>query len=148
MHCQLSRRFIFVPISVLLAMGFCIARGSGLGTALAQAPGKPAENRPVLVIDRPPVRIIEDNHPTFNAIAMDMKRGEVFLANSNEASNPGIFVYPAQFPPTDRVIEPRRIIAGAKPGLGQTCGVAVSPEYMELYAVEGDGGDLKVFPLG
>jgi DNA-binding beta-propeller fold protein YncE len=147
MRNQIKRHFILVPLCFLLAALFRIVSSTWFATALAQVPGKTAENRPALVIDRPPVRVIEDNHPTFNAIAMDMKRSEVFLANSNEASNPGIFVYPMQFPPSDKVIEPRRIIAGANPGLGQTCGLAVSPEFMEVYAVEGDGGDLKVFPL-
>jgi DNA-binding beta-propeller fold protein YncE len=93
------------------------------------------------------VRVIEDNHPTFNAIAMDSDGGEVFIANSNAASNPGIFIYPVEFQPTDRIMEPRRVIAGINAGLGQTCGVAVSPEHNEIYTSEGDSGPMKVFPL-
>ena len=108
---------------------------------------KSPDGRPMIVIDRAPARVIEDNHPTFNAIALDPDRNEVFVANNNEASNPGIFVYPTEFAPTDKVLEPRRVIAGGNPGLGQTCGLAISTKFKEIYAVEGDGGAMKVFPL-
>lgn len=124
-------------------------RAGGMNNSSEPQPPFPKspDGRPFIVIDRPPERVIEDNHPTFNAIAMDVDSGEVFVANNNEASNPGIFVYPTQFTPTDKIMEPRRVIAGVNPGLGQTCGLAVSPQFKEIYAVEGDGGAMKVFPL-
>jgi DNA-binding beta-propeller fold protein YncE len=162
---HLRRRGHLLALVILIVAASWI--GSGLRVAVAQEggggrrpqvlpgdvagaqayPKDAANGRPTIVIDRAPVRIVEDNHPTFNAIAMDVERGEVFIANSNEASNTGIFVYPTQFQPTDKILEPRRVISGPKADLGQTCGVAVSPEFKEIYAVEGDGGDMKVFPM-
>lgn len=121
-----------------------------------QAPAKPAAQvrpkaamrRPIMVVDRPPVRVLEDANPTFNAIALDPAGKEVFLSNNNKASTPSVLVYPTQFRQTDRVMEPRRRIAGTNSRLGDFCGMAVSPQSKEIFTVQGEDTEMKVFPIG
>jgi len=131
--------------AILAVCALCVATASH---TTAQAPAKPALRRPVMVIDRPPVRVLEDANPTFNAIAMDATDKEVFISNNNKASVPSILVYPTQFRQTERVMEPRRRIAGANSRLGDFCGMALSPENKEIYTVQGEDTEMKVFPIG
>lgn len=114
----------------------------------AQAPARTAARRPVVAIDRPPARVLEDANPTFNAIALDAAGKEVFISNNNKASTPSILVYPTEFRPGDRVMEPRRRIAGPVSRLGDICGMALSPQHKEIYTVQGEETEMKVFPLG
>jgi DNA-binding beta-propeller fold protein YncE len=113
----------------------------------AKAPPRTAARRPVMVVDRPPARVLEDANPTFNAIALDADANEVFISNNNKASTPSILVYATQFRPGDRVMEPRRRIAGPISRLGDVCGVALSPQNKEIYTVQGEETEMKVFPL-
>jgi DNA-binding beta-propeller fold protein YncE len=131
--------------AILTACVLCVAAASH---TTAQAPAKSALRRPVMVIDRPPVRVLEDANPTFNAIAMDATDKEVFISNNNKASVPSILVYPTQFRQTERVMEPRRRIAGANSRLGDFCGMGLSPENKEIYTVQGEDTEMKVFPIG
>ncbi|PYS07538.1 MAG: hypothetical protein DMG17_30635, partial [Acidobacteria bacterium] len=82
-----------------------------------------------------------------SGIAIDTQRDEVFMTNDKESAEPGIMVYPTQFQPTDRVMEPKRRLAGPKTNLALPCGVAVSPEFQEMFAVSGDGQDINIFPM-
>lgn len=116
------------------------------GVAVAQDRGSTAERRP-LVLDRAPVRNIADPNPVFRAVAVDTGRGEVFMANDKESAGASVLVYPAEFAPTDRIMEPRRRIAGSRADLGMVCGVALSPETGELYTISGETGALNVYPL-
>jgi DNA-binding beta-propeller fold protein YncE len=108
--------------------------------------GEGSEGRP-LVLDRAPVRSIEDPNPVFRAVTIDAEHGEVFFANDKESAGTSVLVYPTQFSPTDRPLEPRRRIAGPDTDVGMACGVAVSPPHGELYTVSGETGTLNVFPL-
>jgi DNA-binding beta-propeller fold protein YncE len=105
-----------------------------------------SERRP-LVLDRAPVRSIEDPNPVFRAVTIDTEHGEVFFANDKESAGTSVLVYPSQFRPTDRILEPRRRIAGPSTDVGMVCGVAVAPQHGELYTVSGETGTLNVFPL-
>jgi DNA-binding beta-propeller fold protein YncE len=108
--------------------------------------GESTERRP-LVLDRAPVRSLEDPNPVFRAVAIDAEHGEAFFANDKESAGTSVLVYPTQFPPTDRIAEPRRRIAGPETDLGMVCGVAVSSRHGEIYTVSGETGALNVFPL-
>ncbi|MGH2399820.1 MAG: YncE family protein, partial [bacterium] len=99
------------------------------------------------VLDRAPVRSLEDPNPVFRAVAIDTEHGEVFFANDKESAGTSVIVYPTQFDPADR-LEPSRRIAGPRTDLGMVCGVGVSPQHGELYTVSGETGALNVFPLG
>ncbi|MBI2816807.1 MAG: hypothetical protein HYX72_07690 [Acidobacteria bacterium] len=145
-----KKRMSLVVLVILSCTGVAVTVLSGAGGVLAAQAQKVqsgAEKRPVVVIDRPPLRRISDPNPVFNGIAMDVERGEVFLANDNRASGASISVYPTEFPATDDVMEPKRKIAGPKARLGMVCGLSVSPEFREMYFVNNDAGDnLGVFP--
>lgn len=132
-------------VAVLLPSVLWIAGGQRLGVVIAQKLAKNPPKAP-LVLDRAPVRIIADPNPVFSGIAVDSKNDEVFITNDSEAG-PSVLVYPTQFPPTESVIEPRRRIAGPKSRMELPCGVAVSPEYKEMYVATGDGQNVHVYPL-
>ncbi len=112
----------------------------------AQQRSNPPEKRP-LVLDRAPARTIADPNPVFRAIVIDSDHGEVFMANDKESAGTSVLVYPTQFPPTNRIMEPSRRIAGPKTDLGMVCGLAVSIKSGELYSVSGETGTLNVYPL-
>ena len=88
-----------------------------LGPAAAQERGRTSERRP-LVLDRAPVRSLEDPNPVFRAVAIDTEHEEVFFANDKESAGTSVLVYPTQFQPTNRIMEPRRRVAGPKTDLG------------------------------
>ena len=69
------------------------------------------------------------------------------MANDKESAGASVLVYPTQFTPTDRIMEPRRRIAGPKTDLGMVCGLSMSVEHGELYSVSGETGTLNAFPL-
>jgi DNA-binding beta-propeller fold protein YncE len=117
-----------------------------VGPAAAQERDGTSGRRP-LVLDRTPVRSLEDPNPVFRAVAIDTEHAEVFFANDKESAGTSVLVYPTQFRPTDRILEPRRRIAGPKTDLGMVCGLALSPQHGELYTVSGETGTLNVFPL-
>src|SRR6267143_593030 len=116
------------------------------GAATAQQANKTSERR-YLVLDRAPARNIADPNPVFRAIVLDAEHGEVFMANDKESAGTSILVYPTQFQPTNRIMEPRRRVAGPKTDLGMVCGLALSVEHDELYSVSGETGTLNVYPL-
>ena len=130
-----------------LAIALLVATGLAAQGTTATPRRRAALGRPVMVVDRPPVRVLEDANPTFNAIAVDASDKEVFISNNNKASTPSILVYPTQFRQSDRVMEPRRRIAGANSRLGDFCGMALSPENKEIYTVQGEDTQMKVFPM-
>ena len=138
-------------LAALVGISFFMVSGIGRGYfstwVWAQDAEKLAERRPI-VLDRAPVRRFGDPNPTPMGIAIDVERGEVFIGNNNHESTPSILVYPMEFTPTDRVMEPKRRIAGRKTGIGDICGLSISPEHRELYFVNNDGtDDMGVFPL-
>jgi DNA-binding beta-propeller fold protein YncE len=112
----------------------------------AQDRSRPAD-RKALVLDRAPARAIADPNPVFRAIAIDVDKGEVFVANDKESADTSILVYNSQFPPTDRIMEPKRRISGPKADLGMVCGVAISTQHGELYSVQGESGTINAFAL-
>jgi len=77
--------------------------GAGITISLISA----QEKRPI-VLDRAPVRMVQDPYPTFNGIAMDSERGEVIMADDNRSS---LLAYDVEFEPSDKVTEERREIA-------------------------------------
>jgi DNA-binding beta-propeller fold protein YncE len=141
-------RVLLLLAGISLAAVVWVGRINWVGVAAAQAPRNAAEQRPVVIFDKAPVRVIEDDNPSFNAIAMDGDGNEVFISNNNKASTPSILVYPAEFKTTDRVMEPKRRIGGPTARLGDICGLALSPQNKEIYTVQGEETEMKVFPIG
>ena len=100
----MSRRSFGLAVTVVLLALWAAHSQS----AAVRAQGSNDNDRRPLVLDRAPVRAIQDPLPSFNGIALDADRREVFIADDNRAN---ILVYDAEFPPTDSVVEPRRQIA-------------------------------------
>src|SRR6266852_747804 len=102
------------------------------------------EKRPV-VLDRAPVRMVQDPYPTFNGIAMDSERGEVIMADDNRSS---LVAYDVEFEPSNKVTEERREISGPKTQLAYICTLEISTEHNEIYTVDNDWKDnMTVYPL-
>jgi DNA-binding beta-propeller fold protein YncE len=108
---------------------------------------KTPSERQSLVINVTPVRTISDPNPVFRAVAVDGEHGEVFMANDKESAGTSILVYNTDFQPTNRIMEPKRRIAGPNSQVGMVCGLTLSPQHGELYAVSGETGTVNVYPL-
>ena len=145
-HSSNQPRLILLAGIFLLIATFWIGGNFWFGTAVAQEAGKTAGRTPI-VLNTKPVRVVSDSAPVLSGIAIDTQRDEVFMTNDKESAGPSVMVYPTQFQPTDRLMEPRRRLAGPKTNLALPCGVAVSPEFQEMFAVSGDGQDINIFPL-
>jgi DNA-binding beta-propeller fold protein YncE len=145
----MTRKRFALPLAVFTIllgwMAFRIGTKNRADLALAQTP-----ERRTVIIKRDPVRVIEeDPYSTFSGIALDEERGEVLLSNDN-GSGQSIEAYHVDFPASrsDRVTEPLRKIAGPKTDLGDICGLAISPEFNEIFKVSGEGNsELGVFPI-
>ena len=135
-----------VMLAISLSAALWVQARQWPSVVAAQQRGNTSERRP-LVLDRAPARNIADPNPVFRAIVIDAEHGEVFVANDKESAGTSVLVYPTQFPPTNRIMEPRRRIAGPKTDLGMVCGLALSVEHGELYSVSGETGTLNVYPL-
>ena len=132
--------------AILLVAALCVAARHWTSEAVAQDGNKASDRKP-LVLDRPPAHNISDPNPVFRAVVLDAEHGELFVANDKESAGTSILVYPTVFTPTDRIMEPRRRIAGPKTDLGMVCGLALSIEHGELYSVSGETGTLNVYPI-
>ncbi|PYS03666.1 MAG: hypothetical protein DMG15_19430 [Acidobacteria bacterium] len=141
-----NRRLLFLLAAILLISAIWTGANRSAGTVAAQGNGKAAGRTPI-VLNTKPVRVVADAAPVLSGIAIDTQRDEVFMTNDKESAEPSIMVYPTQFQPTDRVMEPKRRLAGPKTNLALPCGVAVSPEFQEMFAVSGDGQDINIFPM-
>ena len=139
---KLAAPSLMILASMALTVMLWNGEGGGLGVAVAQENTTAVENRP-MILDKPPIRKIYDPNPTFNGIAMDVERGEVFVTNDNRVGGRSVLIYRAEFDPamSDRVMEPLRRISGNRTGLGAICGIAVSPKFREMFNVNNDGSD-------
>jgi DNA-binding beta-propeller fold protein YncE len=135
---------VLIGIGLPAALWIGISHRSNL--VIAQEAGKPSEKRS-LSLDRAPVRMISDPNPVFSGIAIDGERGEVFMTNDKESAEPSVVVFPTQFQPVDGIMEPRRRLAGPQTRLQLPCGIAISPEYNEMFTISGDGASVEVYPL-
>jgi DNA-binding beta-propeller fold protein YncE len=88
-------------------------------------------------LQRAPERVIRDNTPSFSAVAVDVKNGEVVAADESLHQ---ILVYDrmANTPPNARLSEPRRMLGGDETGIEFVCGVHVDPQTGDIYATHAD----------
>ena len=146
----------FVAAALWIKIGHVAAQGSPKGqqavppltkVRTAADVDKAPSVRESLVINVTPVRTIADPNPAFRAVVIDAEHGEVFIANDKESAGTSILVYPTEFQPTDRIMEPKRRIAGPKADIGMVCGLALSPQNGELYTISGETGTVNVYPM-
>ena len=105
------KKLVFSALTVLAGFLVLIWVAAG-GRLHGQGAQKAVDRTPIILADRAPIRRIYDPYPTFEGIALDEKRGEVFVGNDNRGSTRSVLVYRAEFQPTDKVMEPIRRIAG------------------------------------
>ena len=134
---MVNKRFICAVLAgIWIMIGFWV---------VAQQKVKSTGDERPIILEKRPVRIIQDPYPTFNGITMDVERGEVIMTDDNRGS---VLAYGSEFTPTDRPNEPRRTIEGPKTHLGYVCALAISAEAKEIYTVDNDWKDnLTVYPL-
>ena len=96
-----------------------------------------ADARPSVVLERPPVRVIRDPHPTFSAVAVDSANNEIVLQDENLFQ---IMVYDrmADTPATATMTEPKRVISGPETHVEFNCGLYVDPQTGDIYTVSND----------
>jgi DNA-binding beta-propeller fold protein YncE len=87
-----------------------------------------------------PIRWIRDPHAAFSSIAVDPINNEVVLTDENLFR---IMVYDrtVNTPPSARLTEPKRIIAGLKTRIEFQCGLYIDPTNGNIYAVNNDTVD-------
>lgn len=132
-------------VAALVTMLLLILLWPGSRFLLVTAQDSKRAERHTLILDEPPVRTIQDESPSFYGITMDVDRGEVFVSNDNQGA---ILVYGSEFRPTEKVVEPRRQIAGPRTHLRSVCSLAISPEHNEIFAADNDiSENVTVYPL-
>ena len=101
--------------------------------------------RQSVVLDRPPVRVIRDPHPTFSAVAVDPVNNEIVVQDENLFQ---IMVYDrmTNTPPRAALSEPKRVISGHETKVEFNCGLYIDPTTGDIYSVNNDTLDtLTVF---
>ena len=90
-----------------------------------------------------PVRWIRDPYAAYSSVAVDPINNEVVLTDENLFQ---ILVYDrtANTPPTARLTEPKRIIAGLNTRIEFQCGLYIDPTNGNIYAVNNDTVDSLV----
>lgn len=90
----------------------------------------------------PATRLVFDPHPTFNGMAVDPQNNIVVMSDENRSS---LLSYDLEAGgQATGTTAPRRHITGAKVDLGFVAGVTLDPTRREMYAVNNDGGGLRV----
>ncbi len=90
-----------------------------------------------------PVRWIHDPYAAFSSVAVDPINNEVVMTDENLFQ---ILVYnrTTTTPPTARLTEPKRMIAGLKTKIEFQCGLYIDPKTGNIYAVNNDTVDTLV----
>ena len=147
---------LFVATIAMIKVGNVAAQGQrrqqappGVGTSVRTTVdiSRPASQRESLVLNVTPTRTIADPNPVFRAVAVDGEHGEVFMANDKESAGTSILVYNTDFQPNNRIMEPKRRIAGPSSNVGMVCGLTLSVQSGELFAISGETGTVNVYPL-
>jgi DNA-binding beta-propeller fold protein YncE len=102
----------------------------------AAAADTPA-NRQAISLDRPPVRAIRDEFPTYSAVAVDPIRNEIVVQDENLFQ---VLVYDrsANTPTSAKMTEPKRVLGGHLTKLEFNCGIYVDPKNGDIYSVNND----------
>lgn len=101
------------------------------------APAAADEARPALSLERPPLRVIRDDSPTFSAVAVDIQNNEIVLQDENLFQ---IMVYDrmTDTPPKASFSEPKRVIGGPNTKAEFNCGLYIDPKTGDIYSVNND----------
>jgi len=116
------------PVTVALAMQQAAPARRTAGPTAAQK----AE-----VASRKPIRRIHDEYPQYSAVAVDVERNEVVMADENLFQ---MLVYDrtTNTPPSASMSEPKRTIAGPKTFLELQCAIYIDPKNGDIYSLNND----------
>lgn len=118
-------------------------------------PQHPSEAPPLQrrtnVIQRAPRQVLEDTYRDLSGIALDPSREEIVLVTGQRAANIMVYNRSADTSPQVNLLEPKRMIGGAKSKIGAP-GLYVDPKTGEIYSVDtthgafpGSGDRMVVF---
>lgn len=93
--------------------------------------------RPVVKLERRPLRVIRDPYPTYTAVALDVKHNEIVLQDENLFQIMA-FDRVANTPPAASMTEPKRLIGGFNTKMEFNCGLYVDPKTGDIYSVNND----------
>ena len=127
------------PASASANMRFAFAQGQGSGTSARTGAMDPR----ALAAQRRPVRIIRDPYSAFSSVAIDHQNNEVIMTDENLFQ---VMVYDrgANTPPSAKMTEPKRVIAGHNTKIEFQCGLYIDPKTGDIYAVNNDTVDSLV----
>lgn len=92
-------------------------------------------------LTRPPVRYIRDLDPVYSYVAVDVRRNEVYMQDTNTWSI-RVFNRLDNTPPGVRRTEPKRVISGDRTRLAFNSCMYIDPVNGDIYTVENDVGDM------
>lgn len=127
----------WVPASSPARLSFALQQGQQTAAA-----GDALRN---VALDRPPLRVIRDPHPTFSAVAVDPTNNEIVMQDENLFQ---IVAYDrmANTPPQAAFSEPKRVIGGHETKVEFNCGLYIDPTNGDIYSVNNDTIDtLTIF---
>jgi hypothetical protein len=103
----------------------------------AQAPAAIAGGPRNVSLNRPPVRVIKDQYPTYSAVALDLQNNEIVLQDENLFQ---IMSYDrlSNTPARATMTEPKRVIGGLNTKVEFNCGLYIDPKNGDIYSVNND----------
>ena len=126
----------WVPASSPARLAFALQQSRPAG-----ASGEPRN----VALERPPLRVIRDPHPTFSAVAVDPTNNEIVVQDENLFQ---IVAYDrmTNTPAQAAFSEPKRVIGGHETKIEFNCGLYIDPKNGDIYSVNNDTLDtLTVF---
>jgi DNA-binding beta-propeller fold protein YncE len=122
--------------------GYAYAQAPAGGTAGATSVPANWPGKPVIGGNVTPIRVVYDQYPTNDGIAVDPENGVVVTTDENLGT---LLLYDTtQGAPSKAQTEPKRLIYGPRAGLGHLAGVALDPIRREIITNNNDGGGLVV----
>src|SRR5579871_202431 len=111
-----------------------------LFSAFQERPVYAQDSSPV-ELNRPPLRYIRDVDPVYSHIAVDVRRNEVYMQDTNLWSI-RVFNRLDNTPRGAARTEPKRVIGGEKTKLAFNSCMYIDPNNGDIYTVENDVGDM------
>ena len=128
--------------SAWVALALLATLGSWIFSA--QEPASSGD-RTTIIINRSPLRIIEEENPGFSAVTVDATRNEI-VAQDGAMEQLMVYDRLANTPPWAAMTEPKRLIAGRQTSLSDNCAVYVDPTGGDIYSVNNDvNNTLNIF---
>lgn len=108
-----------------------------MASARSTADSPESAARPAITLDRPPLREIRDQFPTYSAVAVDLQNNEIVLQDENLFQ---IMIYDrmTNTPPKASFSEPKRVIGGPDTHAEFNCGLYIDPATGDIYSVNND----------